>query len=551
MIQLNETSLARWLIPFLAASVFQCTNNNEEANPTKLPYTIVTGSNFAQAPDESTPVQNFSEEAAKALLDATNAFIEESRKLGLQKAQIIYQGVVQQLGKNAAVLAEVTDDSIRAKWSAAYKPYIPSVGTGQAIYQITYDWDQYIECALLAPEKETTPSGACSDIIKQADAEYEKNLQSFIEQEKANIEAAFEDPNSQYVKSILKQLQETDIEKAKQFIIEWSIQAITFAQEAARIEMIAKLRKENQCDVDVDRKLACHRTGVENAQTMTTKKRYFAGNRTAWEVLWSLDSTCSLNWMTVVNMIRGVLMEKRNSFIHEEHFCVGYDYSRDNPAYVDCNEQIRSEGLVEGINNEIAKMTMALRDLRSADCPPPPSEPLVIDLDGQGISLNSEKVMFDMFNSGKKSRTEWISPREGFLAIDLNHNGRIDSIAELFGDRSQCSSGLCNDGISALRMLDINHDGIINADDPAFSEILVWADRNQDGESQSDELLPLPAYDIRSISLSETAMTDAEFGRPGIAKIQVKTDGGSLFAYDVMLHVVPSMENLSHGFGPF
>lgn len=556
MMHFNVNLLTKLICLSLAISLLQCSDTNEETSTVTLPYTVVTGSNNTQAPNESTPVQTFSEEAARALLDATNVFIEQSRKLGLQKAQTIYQSVTQQLGKNASVLADVTDASIRAKWSAAYKSYIPNKGTGQATYFLTDGENQYIECALTAPEKDVTLTGECAEIIALADAEYEKNLQSFIEIEKANIEEAFKDTESQYVQGILKQLNETDLAKAKQFIIDWSVQAITFAQEAARIEMIAKLREERQCDVDMDRKLACYRTGVEHAKIMTTKMKYFTGNRTAWEVLWSLNDTCSLNWMTVINMIRNVLMEKRSTFIHEEHFCLGYDYNRDNPAYINCNEKdtstksTRIEGLVEGINNEIAKMTQALRDLRSANCPPPPSEPLVLDLDGNGISLSTNKVPFDMFANGKRSRSEWISPREGFLAMDLNHNGRIDSIAELFGDRSQCLTGLCNDGISALRMLDINRDGIIDEKDPAFGELLVWVDRNQDGESQRNELSQLRAYSIRSLSLNEVAMSDSEFGQPGIAKIQVSTDASSFFAYDVMLHVVPSMENLFDGFGP-
>jgi hypothetical protein len=62
--------------------------------------------------------------------------------------------------------------------------------------------------------------------------------------------------------------------------------------------------------------------------------------------------------------------------------------------------------------------------------------PLVLDLNGDGIKLfpYSKGVYFDIDNDGFAERVGWVSPQDGQLARDLNGNGKIDDITELFGD---------------------------------------------------------------------------------------------------------------------
>jgi hypothetical protein len=55
-----------------------------------------------------------------------------------------------------------------------------------------------------------------------------------------------------------------------------------------------------------------------------------------------------------------------------------------------------------------------------------------------GFSLTSAEngVMFDFWGNGHLIQIVWTSPASGyaFLALDRNHNGKIDSAKELFGN---------------------------------------------------------------------------------------------------------------------
>jgi len=54
-----------------------------------------------------------------------------------------------------------------------------------------------------------------------------------------------------------------------------------------------------------------------------------------------------------------------------------------------------------------------------------PQDPLVIDLDGDGIELKSlqdSNVRFDLDGDGFAERTGWVGPDDGLLAVDSNGN---------------------------------------------------------------------------------------------------------------------------------
>ncbi len=126
------------------------------------------------------------------------------------------------------------------------------------------------------------------------------------------------------------------------------------------------------------------------------------------------------------------------------------------------------------------------------------SDPLAVDLDGTGDieTLPADSVYFDIDADGMAEAVSWISSGDGWLAIDSNENGKIDGVGELFG-----SDG--TGGFAALAALDTNADGKIDAQDAAYSQLVVWQDKNSDGVSQAGELLSI-ADDlfIREVSLT-------------------------------------------------
>ena len=126
-----------------------------------------------------------------------------------------------------------------------------------------------------------------------------------------------------------------------------------------------------------------------------------------------------------------------------------------------------------------------------------PIDPLVIDLDGDGVKVNDVKnssIFFDMDNDGYAENTAWVSPFDGILATDVNHDGTINNISEIFSEYySQNSS---QSGLQALASFDSNKNGIISASDSRFNEILVWQDLNQNGVSEPDELKTLSQHGL-------------------------------------------------------
>lgn len=131
-------------------------------------------------------------------------------------------------------------------------------------------------------------------------------------------------------------------------------------------------------------------------------------------------------------------------------------------------------------------------------------EPLVFDLDGDGIDLIpawQSLVTFDWNDDGLFDPTSWIGGDDAFLVIDLGLDGLINQAAELtFGDSG--IGGLTD--LDRLRGYDTNSDGVLNLYDAQFSDFRLWRDLNQNGVSESGELTSLDAAGISAVSLSGT-----------------------------------------------
>ncbi len=160
-------------------------------------------------------------------------------------------------------------------------------------------------------------------------------------------------------------------------------------------------------------------------------------------------------------------------------------------------------------------------------------DPLVIDLTGNGFNLASRAPTWTYYNWNNTSfanNTGWIGAGAGFLAVDTNGDGQIQS-NELFGTSGQ-------DGFAALAALDSNRDHVIDASDAQFSQLVVWQDVNGDGKVEAGELSSLSDLGIKSISLASSTLNQTINGNTVTqTAIVTKTDGTETKIGDVSFDV--------------
>ena len=159
------------------------------------------------------------------------------------------------------------------------------------------------------------------------------------------------------------------------------------------------------------------------------------------------------------------------------------------------------------------------------------NDPIVLDLNGDGASLLSaaDGVSFDLDADGTADQTGWIAPEDGLLVMDVDGSGSIEDGSEVFSEIF--NGGDFDNSLEALASLDDNGDGVIDANDAAFEEILVWQDANSDGISQAGELQSLADHGIASIDLGAQAADRDANGNRVFAEGQVTLESGEVGTY--------------------
>jgi len=97
--------------------------------------------------------------------------------------------------------------------------------------------------------------------------------------------------------------------------------------------------------------------------------------------------------------------------------------------------------------------------------------------------LQDSRFGFDINADGKAESVPLLAGGSGYLALDLNGNGKIDSGAELFGPAS-------GSGFADLARYDQDGNGWIDSNDPVFGKLKAWTP-DQDGAGTLTSLASL------------------------------------------------------------
>ncbi|MFA6312261.1 MAG: hypothetical protein WCV99_11885 [Sterolibacterium sp.] len=121
-------------------------------------------------------------------------------------------------------------------------------------------------------------------------------------------------------------------------------------------------------------------------------------------------------------------------------------------------------------------------------------DPLVINFGGDAAQLQSRHFKFDLMGNGQNVDMPMLAGNSGYLALDLNGNGKIESGKELFGPAS-------GSGFADLARHDADGNGWIDETDPIFGELRVWT---PDAQGAGD-LASLSARQVGALFLGRQA----------------------------------------------
>ncbi|MFN3582260.1 MAG: hypothetical protein ACK4VV_17525, partial [Pseudomonas sp.] len=159
-------------------------------------------------------------------------------------------------------------------------------------------------------------------------------------------------------------------------------------------------------------------------------------------------------------------------------------------------------------------------------------------MDGDGIETVGldAGIHFDHAGDSFRERTGFVAPDDGLLVWDRNGDGVINDGSELFGNETVLGNGSrAANGFQALAELDSNNDGRIDANDELFSQLRVWRDLDQNGESSAGELFTLEELGVSSLSVSYTNQnyTDEHGNEHRQVGSYTNADGQSMTMTDV------------------
>lgn len=119
------------------------------------------------------------------------------------------------------------------------------------------------------------------------------------------------------------------------------------------------------------------------------------------------------------------------------------------------------------------------------------TDPLVISLDSNPVSVSDQKWRFDIDGNGTDDGISLLSKGSGFLAFDKNEDGKINNGTELFGAKT-------GNGFRELAEYDEDGNGWIDENDEVYSKLSVWIK----DDTGNDKLIGLKQANVGAIYLA-------------------------------------------------
>lgn len=198
----------------------------------------------------------------------------------------------------------------------------------------------------------------------------------------------------------------------------------------------------------------------------------------------ALEALTSKEFIEFENGIGNTLLEYRNSFRN----------AVENLSTLPNLAQMIAERFINNltttftdISDTTSQAYQEFIDSVAAAIVVPRTDPLIIDINGDGIELDSwqnSNALFDLNSDGTSENTGWtkVNSDDSFLVIDKNNNGNIDDITEMFGSATV-------PGFIELKKYDSNGDNLINSPDSQFNLLRLWNDTNGNGVVEAGFIL--------------------------------------------------------------
>ena len=145
-------------------------------------------------------------------------------------------------------------------------------------------------------------------------------------------------------------------------------------------------------------------------------------------------------------------------------------------------------------------------------------DPLVLNFEGNVAGLSDMKFKFDLDADGTEDEISTLAGGNGFLALDLNNDGRINDGSELFGTKS-------GNGFADLSQYDEDGNGFIDENDSVFDRLKIWI-KDENGE---DALFNLKEKNVGAIYLGNVNTDFVMRGMEGNVNGALRRSGAFLY----------------------